>query len=164
MIRLVSGDILNATEDIIIHQTNCFGIMGGGLARQIKERYPEVYIEYNDYCRGTADHKRSLLGTVLMSNATDGKIIANLFGQFTVSPNPKFQATDYEALKSGLNAIKALVKYNNSPCHKKSLALPWNIGCGLGGGDWYIVHDIITEVFDNPDDGYDVTIYKLLGV
>jgi hypothetical protein len=38
-----------------------------------------------------------------------------------------------------------------------SIALPYNLGCGLASGDWNIVYKIIEEVFND----YDVTIYKL---
>ncbi len=35
MVKIVKGNILNATEDIICQQVNCMGIMGAGLAKQI---------------------------------------------------------------------------------------------------------------------------------
>ena len=41
-----------------------------------------------------------------------------------------------------------------------SIGIPYKIGCGLGGGDWNIVEDIIKTVFrDKKSDS--VTIYKL---
>ena len=45
MIKIVKSNILDATEDIICHQTNCFGIMGSGLAKQIKEKYFYNFME-----------------------------------------------------------------------------------------------------------------------
>jgi len=37
-----------------------------------------------------------------------------------------------------------------------SIAIPYGIGCGLAGGKWDIVYDIIEEVFND----YDVVIYR----
>lgn len=45
------GDILSPNKtghDVIIcHQVNCLGIMGAGLAKQIREKFPCVYQMYN---------------------------------------------------------------------------------------------------------------------
>ena len=49
MINIVKGNILNATEDIICQQVNCKGVMGAGLAKQIKEKYPEVFESYSEF-------------------------------------------------------------------------------------------------------------------
>ena len=48
MIKIIEGNILNAEEDIICHQVNCRGKMGSGLAKQIRDKYPDVYKEYVD--------------------------------------------------------------------------------------------------------------------
>lgn len=34
--------------DVIIHQTNCQGVMGRGFAKQIKEKFPEAFEAYKD--------------------------------------------------------------------------------------------------------------------
>jgi hypothetical protein len=39
-----------------------------------------------------------------------------------------------------------------------SIAIPFNLGCGLAGGNWDTVDKIIEDVFDD----YDVTIYKFM--
>lgn len=46
MIKKVDGNILETSEDIICHQVNCKGVMGAGLAKQIKSKYLNVYKEY----------------------------------------------------------------------------------------------------------------------
>ena len=38
--QVLKGSILNVTEGIIAHQTNCMGIAGAGLALQIANAYP----------------------------------------------------------------------------------------------------------------------------
>ena len=34
--------------DILCHQVNCQGVMGAGLAKQIRSKYPEVYEQYKE--------------------------------------------------------------------------------------------------------------------
>ena len=36
--RIVDGDILDIEKGIIVHQVNCQGVMGAGLAKQIKSK------------------------------------------------------------------------------------------------------------------------------
>ena len=45
------------------------------------------------------------------------------------------------------SALKSLAEQHPG----KSVALPYGIGCGLAGGDWNTVYDIIKEVFANDD-------------
>lgn len=37
MIKIIQGDLLEAKENIIAHQVNCKGVMGSGVAKQIKQ-------------------------------------------------------------------------------------------------------------------------------
>lgn len=147
MIKIVQGNILDAPEDVIAHQTNCMGVMGSGLAKQIREKYPKVFEEYQSYIN---KYKFVTLGSFQIINVGNNKYIANLFGQYGYGRNKQY--TDYKALEEALFSLKVCCKENN-----KSVALPYNLGCGLAGGNWDIVYKIIEEVFSD----YDVTIYKL---
>jgi O-acetyl-ADP-ribose deacetylase (regulator of RNase III) len=152
MITIVDGDILQAKEDVICHQVNCMGVMGSGLAKQIRDKYPEVYPSYIRYCKGCKDgNPKNLLGDIQTILCSDGKVIVNLFGQFDYGRDKQY--TDYKALKESLEGILCVAKYNSD-----SIALPYNLGCGLAGGDWEVVYKIIEEVFKD----YDVTIYKYM--
>lgn len=51
MVTIKNGDILESTENIICHQVNVDGIMGGGLARQIASCYPDVEKGYREFCK-----------------------------------------------------------------------------------------------------------------
>ena len=48
--RYVKGNILDSDADAILHQVNCQGVMGAGLAKQIRGRYPNVYEKYKNAC------------------------------------------------------------------------------------------------------------------
>ena len=145
---IVDENIFNCAENIIVHQTNCQGIMGHGIALQVKQKYPEVYNAYHHYCK--TNLPSNLLGTCLICQANDGKYIANLFGQLNYG---KCLQTDYEKFKSGLVEIHDFAKE-----HNLSVAIPYKIGCGLAHGDWNIVYNIINEVFS---DDVQMNIYRL---
>ena len=69
--EIIDGNIFNCKENIIVHQTNCQGVMGHGIAAQVKERYPEVFRGYYHYCKTQIPEE--ILGTSLICEANDGK-------------------------------------------------------------------------------------------
>jgi len=163
MIKIIEGNILNATEDIICHQVNCRGKMGSGLAKQIRNKYPNVYESYvklvnwqkEEYNKGLAKNK-SLLGNIQFVDCSDGKVIANLFGQEGYGRDKQY--TDYTALRKSLESLYETVTCDYNTLYGKSIAIPYNLGCGLAGGNWNIVYEMIKQIFYN----YEITIYKLV--
>lgn len=146
MIRIVSGDLFDCEEDIIAHQVNCKGA-AGGLAGVLFRRYPNAFIEYKQLLE-SAENDKDLLGRTFLTEPQDedGKIIGNMFGQY----NP---GADYrpDALYS---ALKECAKLAESRGY--SVALPYKISCGICGGDWEEVLQLIDEAMENVD----CVIYK----
>ena len=139
MIKEVCGALLQQPVDIIAHQTNCRGVMGAGIAKQIKDYMlsKRQYKQYVDMCRiqGSA-----LLGQVQMMPLPNGQLIANCFGEDV--PTGKGLDTNYEALKASLTKVCSYAKE-----HQLSVGIPGLMGCGLAGGDWNIVREMIYEIF-----------------
>ena len=135
--KIIEGNIFNCTEDIIVHQTNCQGVMGHGIALQVRQRYPEVFESYYKYCKENSGSK--ILGTSLICKTNSSKYIANLFGQLYYGEGLQ---TDYNKFEKALSEVYSFAKEN-----KLSVAIPYKIGCGLANGDWNIVSNIITKVF-----------------
>lgn len=152
MVKVVYGDVLNSGEKIIAHQVNCVGIMGGGIAHQIKEKYPEVYKEYFDLCdENLYDDflfgNMNFLGTVQPVKTNDGVTILNCFAQGkTVGSIP---LTNYDAFRKCMKTINASYK-------GERISMPYKIGCGLAGGDWSTVSRIIEEEMVDCD----VVLYR----
>ncbi len=44
------GDITDCASDAIVNTVNCVGVMGGGVAKAIKEKYPWCLPPYKDAC------------------------------------------------------------------------------------------------------------------
>ena len=146
MVKVVVGSLLDAKENFICHQVNCKGIMGGGIALQLRNKYKGLYEEYKDFC-DVVQHK---LGKVSFYKVEDepNKYIINLFAQSTIGRGVQ---TDYDALRGCLETVRDAVEGTDF-----SVALPYNIGCGLAGGDWDIVSRIIDEVFKETE----VVLYR----
>lgn len=145
MILIKNGDLLKCKEDIIVHQVNVDGIMGGGVAKQIAEKYPQTEKEYKEFCKKHDFSFEKLYGKVDLTKEK-GKYIANMFSQY------KSFATSYNALEIALTKIR-----NFAEQEKLTVAMPFKIGCGIANGEWEIVQDIINKVFK----GYTVNLYKL---
>lgn len=152
-VKTVNGDLMDATENIIGHQVNCQMKMASGVAKLIREKYPEVYAEYtNIFINHT---KEQLLGYCQIVDVStyenQFKFVANLFGQYYYGYDGK-KYTKEAALKSALIELKNFAKQNDL-----SVALPYKIGSDRGGADWNEVYKIIEDVFID----YEVTLYKL---
>jgi O-acetyl-ADP-ribose deacetylase (regulator of RNase III) len=111
--------------------------MGAGLAAQIKQRYPELYDEYRMICNGSANK----LGTVFVYRAPN-YWIANIFGQDGFGREKRH--LNYDALRKGLSDLQWFIDDNQI----KSIAFPKYMGCGLAGGDWDTVLDIMADTLN----------------
>lgn len=148
--NIVLGDLLKAKENIIVHQVNCQGVMGSGLALSIRKKYPNVYEEYRNYCVRNVSDK--LLGRCLLVRIKPNKYVCNLFGQFSYGRTATH--TNYSAFRK---ALKLLAKLANEKDY--SVAFPFKIGSNLAGGDWNIIKQIIEEEMK----GIEYTVYKKIG-
>lgn len=135
MLKVVDGNLLTSDCDVIIHQANCFGKMGAGIAKQIVKKYPEA---------GKADLGFSVpvggkdrLGKYSSYTAPNGVTIVNMYSQYHWGRGKK--QTSYSDMKQALTSILKEVEGNK-------IGVPFKIGCGLAGGDWRIVSKLIDDV------------------
>lgn len=152
MIFYQEGNILGAKENIICQSVNHQGVMGSGLAKQIKQEYPEIMHSYSNMCKVLSFESIRRNGMVCWHDFAEDKWIASIFGQDKYGTDKRY--TDYISLGMGLESVRLFAKDKNY-----SVAIPYKIGCGLGGGDWKIVLSIIYDTFAfSPE--LDVSIYK----
>lgn len=139
MIRHFNGDLLDSKCDIIAHQVNLQGLMGGGIARQIAIKYPQCEVVYSK-CVETIKNEKNLLGQVLIHKYAQDKYIANCFSQ-----NIDF-TTNYEAVKKCFEFLLNCKKYNYS-----TIGVPYKYGCGIANGEWSKVMAIMEELFADSE-------------
>jgi O-acetyl-ADP-ribose deacetylase (regulator of RNase III) len=143
--KTVKGNILNFKTGIIGHQCNCRLVMGAGLAKQIRDKYPHVYTEYRDIM--SRHNFKNRLGRCQMVVAIPPNqlFVANLFGQVDYRPRG-VRHTDYNALGA---ALRQLQTWRSTFFPNYPVYLPIGLGSGLAGGDWSIVDGIIRDII--PD-------------
>ena len=140
MISCHKGDLLESGCDIICHQVNLDGVMGGGIAYQIAKKYLNCEEEYQEMCQ-----KFDLSGNIhFFAYKEKGyhRFIANCFSQ-----RPNFE-TDYKWLEKVVRKVYCFAKMYEL----KTVGIPKNYGCGIAKGDWNEVKEIWESVFeDDPD-------------
>lgn len=147
-LKFYDGDIFSPNktghELIVCHQVNCKGVMGAGLALQVRRLFPHLFEMYRIECQKVAD-SRELLGKVLYCNGSYNGYdytVANLFSQDDYGRGKR--QTDYDALRKALSNVRCVA----TPLPARTLTtvrIPYKLGCGLAGGDWDVVFQIITE-------------------
>lgn len=135
----LNGDALKNDCDILCHQVNLHGSMGGGIAYTIARKFPEVEKIYHEY-------PNKKLGEVCFAK-TNKYVIANCF-----SEKPGY-ITSYEALALCLDKVVNYLEENNL----ESVAIPYKYGCGIACGEWEIVEGIFKEKLKD----YILKIYRL---
>jgi O-acetyl-ADP-ribose deacetylase (regulator of RNase III) len=132
------GNLLDLAEagefDIVVQGCNCFNTMGGGIAREIRERYPVVASVDMETLKG--DYRKLGNWTECDAGETNRFTIINAYTQYSMS-----QGTDvFEYIAFQLILEKLAFVYPG-----KRFGLPY-IGCGLAGGEKETIVDMI-DVF-----------------
>lgn len=151
MITVEKGDLLTCDADFICHQTNFYGVMGGGVAWSIKRLLLDEdntdgagYRAYQELC---VNKGRDLLGSVQFLPVTHrdtgrAYILGNLFCQ-DGDVQPYGGLTSYTNMRKCLMAVERAAWETGN----KTVAVPGKIGCGISGGNWDVVRTIIDDVF-----------------
>jgi len=144
MINQITGDLLDVKEGYIVHGCNAQGVMNSGVAKQIRERYPENYLVYKVSITQKKLNFESPLGHIIKYRIGDLMII-NAITQDRYGRDGK-QYVNYDAVRDCFRKINEVVlKTDDLP---KIVNFPL-IGCGLGGGDWDIISKIIDDELDD---------------
>jgi len=154
-VRFVEGDTLDAEENIIAHQVNCKGVMGEGLAKQIRDKWPSVYDQYKWLCDifECDNMSKALIGRTQYCWIGDSRYLVNIFGQNDFGRDKSKVYTDYNAVKNCIINV-----HDTAECNGWTVAIPYGLGCGLDGGDWQgVVLPMILDIFEKSD--VEVKIY-----
>lgn len=151
-----TGNLLDAQTDVIAHQVNCQGVMGSGVAKQIREKWPNVYKAYRAECDPFTDLNKPLLGNCQLVQVNDNQHVANLFGQKYYGRDGR-RYTSYDAIYDALTNLAVQMMDNGM----KSLAIPYKMSSDRGGADWDVILTMIKSplVFGNTE--ITIEIWKL---
>ena len=147
MVKTIKGDLVKLAKesrlfDVYIHGCNCRSIFGAGLARQIAQAFPMVYMK-DMKSKLKPEEKLGKFTYHTIKNETGARIyIINAYTQFSVGTGVQ---VDYVAMRDSFEAIRTMF----GGCQMK-FAMPM-IGAGLGGGDWNKIKTIIEDVFKDEN-------------
>lgn len=129
------GDLFETDIELILHGCNSKGVMGSGVAKHVKARFPAAFQAYQLWCsRGfrlgqflaVSDREKTIINAVTQQNY--GKVAEQ------TGPNP-VRHVSYDAVAEIFKSLEQT--YPNA-----QIAMP-RIGAQLGGGDWSVISAII---------------------
>lgn len=144
MVKEVECDIFDSGADIVCHSCNCQVCFGAGIALEIKNRFPEVFMDDCETIRGD----RGKLGTIRIVKLTTYhptiKYCTNMYSQFSMGRDKRH--VNYEALYRCLEAIRGHI---TNTAFK--IAFPYKLSSQNAGGSWKVVKCMLEDVFmDSP--------------
>ncbi|MFD7391718.1 macro domain-containing protein [Streptomyces sp. NPDC059852] len=138
VIQESQGNLLEADVEAIVNTVNTVGVMGKGIALQIKQAFPENFKQYKAAC----DRGEVKIGEIFVHDAHHlgpRRYILN----FPTKRHWRGKSR-IEDIQAGLDALVEVIEK-----HKiESIAVP-ALGCGNGGLDWDNVRPMIYAAFES---------------
>lgn len=127
--------------NFIVHGCNAQGVMGAGLALDIRNRWPDAYSCYRAVCLAEGAGRSSLLGKVIPIEVKPGLFVLNAITQQNFGRGP-IKYVSYRAVSDVFDQVIDMASALHAHVHYPL------IGAGLAGGDWSVISSIIDEKFD----------------
>lgn len=137
MINYIEKDVTTLTSGVIAHGVNCQGVMGSGVAKALRDKWPVIFETYSLLPKG-----KPMLGLANMVRVGDRDelFVVNCFTQIFYGVGGKF--ADPDAIETSLSQAFMWADFYHLP-----LYMP-KIGAGLGGLDWKEEVEPIVEALD----------------
>ena len=123
---------LSGSGRTLIHVCNNKGVMGSGIALEIKNKIPSAFTKYKDSCK---------LGEISSSDCYN---VINLVAQDSYASNRsnygKTRYLNYGALSSCLSEINI---FELQDLDVTEIVIPYNMGAFRAGGDFEIVKELV---------------------
>jgi O-acetyl-ADP-ribose deacetylase (regulator of RNase III) len=138
------GSIFESGCKVLVNPVNCEGVMGAGLAKQFKMRFPKDNAIYEDACSGGEVR----VGEMFITDA-HGQTIFHF-----PTKNLIYYPSQLEYIDVGMESLCTEMLDRGY----KSVAIP-ALGAGLGGLDWNLVYPIIKASVERNMPHIEVHIY-----
>jgi O-acetyl-ADP-ribose deacetylase (regulator of RNase III) len=142
--KVIRGDLVKLALDgrfeVIIHGCNCQCVMGAGIARMIKQTFPEAYKADLATPKGLRDKLGSLSAATVERS---GRKISIVNGYTQIHWRGSGVLVNYNALRSVMQKVKVMFS-------GRTIGYP-KIGAGLAKGDWTLIAAIIDKELAGED-------------
>lgn len=128
-IEIITGDLLDAKEQYIVHQCNCITNKAAHLAKSVFDRFPyaDIYV-----ARTVPDQPGHF---IVRGDGKDQRYVIALLGQYYPG-SPKYPNSKLDGTRAReVYFHHSLLRLARLP-KVESIAFPWKIGCGAAGGNW----------------------------
>lgn len=159
----IKGDLIKLALDnhfdVIVHGCNCFNTQGSGIAKQMNSIFDtnnRDIFKLEDYILEGHVNKLGQIESIEFIIVDNKPIIAHeyiieSYTKYGISLNKLYVINAYTQYRYGTDrvhldyeALRLCLRKINHMFTGKHLGLP-QIGCGLAGGDWRIVKEIIQQ-------------------
>ena len=185
--NIIQGDLLKSRDPVIAHQVNCIMTrMGKGLYEAICQKYPygHIYETRREHRKkpGRAIHQDiSEPGELIICRphhdpnpsfftVKHRPIIVGLCGQYAPGgsishqdymQNPRLSGdTDLQREEWFQMSLDNLHNFMITEGHT-SVGIPYNIGCGIAGGDWENYYNMLLNLAKRSKGRYTINLYKI---
>jgi O-acetyl-ADP-ribose deacetylase (regulator of RNase III) len=154
IVFLENSNLLSVASGIILHGCNAQGVMGSGVAKQLRAKYPQIYEDYQNFLALYRElFEEPALGKVCYTPVTSTLTVAsgitqNFYGR---------QGLRYVSYAAIVSCIESAV--STAKLEQKTLHIPYMIGAGLGGGDLNLITELVEAV--SLHYSYDIVCHKL---
>ena len=139
--------LINGEVDVLLHCCNAKGVMGSGIALEIKNRIPDAYdvYSYNHRLGSTT------VGQYERPDGTHGYVM-NMVAQESFGRSG-LRYVHYGVLAKCLNCVERM-SYGIT----KTIGIPYKLASDRAGGDWQIVLELVEGILG---DKFDIVVYEL---
>jgi hypothetical protein len=173
IIKIINGDLLEATEPYIAQQCNCCTVKAHGLSASIATRFPwaNVYKRRKSIGKGRNNAViKSMPGTIeidskpetildhLVGPTTTKFKIIHMFAQYCPGkPNAfsRYYDDTPDSFKDRKKYFKKCLDLIDKDPNITVVEIPYLIGCGLAGGSWKDYEKML------DDSKTDIVLYKI---
>lgn len=149
MLYYVTGDMFSREYNAIVNPVNCVGVMGKGVAKIVKEKFPDIIEPYKKKCSS----KKLVPGStwVYRTGINSPKYILN-----TATKNHWRDLSTINTVIFCYNSIVKAIKDKKIT----NIAIP-PLGCGNGGLDWNTIKLLAVDILESSDlNGTDIYLYE----
>lgn len=144
MITYINGDAtqpLSPGNKVIVHICNDIGAWGRGFVLSLSHNHTKAEYEYKKWHQQISpwNQKPFRLGETQFVQTKEEVWVANMIAQQGIMMKNGVPPIRYDALRTCLQSVGF-----NAPKIDASIHMP-RIGCGLAGGKWSIIEDLINE-------------------
>jgi O-acetyl-ADP-ribose deacetylase (regulator of RNase III) len=126
-LRQITADLFETEADALVNPVNCVGVMGSGVAAEMRARFPAMYRRYREHCQlrrfkpGMAWVWAGVPAIVCLATKDDYR-----------------NSSRYDWIEAGARRLRRIADDGRY----SSIAVP-RLGCGLGGLTWDRVEAIL---------------------